>query len=521
MNDTYNSHYCSSLSVDSENRHTLFIYVCESVASAHRIVKDFPLGRLLATIMLMNNDANNMDLQAYDQAIDYLYGLINFEMRRHDRYMASKLDASRPHRLMEFLGNPHREFPSIHIAGTKGKGSVAAICAASLQAAGYRVGLYTSPHVQEFRERIRILTPDDPDGRIPPADFVRLMDRLKTAVAAVEDITWFEVVTAIAFLHFAQQKVDVAVVEVGLGGRLDATNVVTPLVSVITRLSFDHTDLLGNTLSQIAWEKGGIIKPGIPVVTAPQQLEAQNKLVEIAVERESPISIVGQNWKFEGRKQELVITRSPSDFCPHPSAFPLALVGDHQVENGAVAVAALATVQPQLPNLTLDAVRTGLATVQWNGRLQTLHESPATPTILLDCAHNVDSAIRLRHALTHDYQYEKLWLIFGASAGKDVAGMLTELLPLAAGAVATISTHPRADAPEDIVRLAAQAGYTMTANPDLTQAVSQTWQKAGPHDLICVTGSIFVVGDLLNQWENLQSILLFPGIADNKTAVSE
>ncbi len=471
----------------------------------------------------MDDDADN---NAYEQALDYLYGLINFEMRRHDRYMASKLDASRSQRLMDFLGNPHQQFPSIHIAGTKGKGSVAAICAASLRAAGYRVGLYTSPHVQEFRERIRILTPDDADGRIPPPDFVQLLARLKTAVAAIDDITWFEVVTAIAFLHFAQQGVDVAVVEVGLGGRLDATNVVTPLVSVITRLSFDHTDLLGNTLSQIAWEKGGIIKPGVPVVTAPQQPEALKRLQAIAAERQSPISIVGQNWQFEGRrqkaesrKQELIIMQSPSSFCPHPSAFPLALVGDHQVENGAVAIAALAAVQPQLSNLTLDAVRTGLATVQWNGRLQTLYEAPDTPTLLVDCAHNVDSATRLRHALTHDYQYEKLWLVYGASAGKDVAGMLAELLPLAAGAVATISTHPRADQPEEIVTLAAQAGFSMAAEADLVTAVTQTWQKAGPNDLICVTGSIFVVGDLLNQWENLQSKLLSQNKPVTKPAV--
>lgn len=481
----------------------------------------------------MNNDADNLELQAYDQALDYLYGLINFEMRRHDRYMASKLDASRPQRLMDFLGNPHRQFPSIHIAGTKGKGSVAAICAASLRAAGYRVGLYTSPHVQEFRERIRILTPDDADGRIPPHDFVRLMERLKTAVAAIEDITWFEVVTAIAFLHFAQQGVDVAAVEVGLGGRLDATNVVMPLVSVITRLSFDHTDLLGDTLSQIAWEKGGIIKSGVPVVTAPQQPEARDKLVEIATERESPISIVGQNWQFEGRKkkeegrrekeegrkQELIITHSPSAFCPHAAAFPLALVGDHQVENGAVAVAALSTVAPHLPELTLTAVQTGLATVQWNGRLQTIHEAPDTPTLLVDCAHNVDSAIRLGHALTHDYAYGKLWLIFGASAGKDVAGMLNELLPLATRAVATISTHPRADLPEDIVKLAVESGFHMTASPDLASAVTQTWQKAGPNDLICVTGSIFVVGDLLNQWENLRTTLIPKAIQTDEPVI--
>lgn len=482
-----------------------------SVASDPGLVKDFSLGRLLATIGFMEE----MKQQAYDKALDYLYGLINFEMRQHDRYMASKLDATRPLRLMEFLGNPHEQFPSIHIAGTKGKGSVAAMCAASLRAAGYRVGLYTSPHVQEFRERIRILTPDDGDGRIPRSDFVDLMAEIKTAVAAIEGITWFEVVTAIALRHFARQEVDVAVVEVGLGGRLDATNVLTPLVSVITRLSFDHTDLLGNTLPQIAWEKGGIIKPGVPVVTAPQQAEAQDKLVEIAIERESPISIVGRNWQFEGRRQkvegrgqELIVTQSPTGFCPQNTVFPLALVGDHQVENGAAAVAALAAAAAHLPHLTLTAVQTGLASVQWNGRLQTVHESPHTPTLLVDCAHNADSAIRLRHALTHDYQYEKLWLIFGASTGKDISGMLNELLPMAAGSVATISSHPRADEPQEIAKLAAKAGFEMAITTSLVEAVSQVWSKAKPNDLICLTGSIFVVGDLLNQWENLQSILM-------------
>jgi dihydrofolate synthase/folylpolyglutamate synthase len=146
--------------------------------------------------------------------------------------------------------------------------------------------------------------------------------------------------------------------------------------------------------------------------------------------------------------------------------------------------------------------------VQWNGRLQTVHTSPETPTLLVDCAHNVDSAVRLRHALAHDYQYEKLWLIFGASAGKDISGMLNELLPMAAGSIATISSHPRADDPQEIAKLAAEAGYEMAATTDLAEALAQVWSKAGPRDLICLTGSIFVVGDLLNQWENLHSTLI-------------
>jgi dihydrofolate synthase/folylpolyglutamate synthase len=187
------------------------------------------------------------------------------------------------------------------------------------------------------------------------------------------------------------------------------------------------------------------------------------------------------------------------------------------LENGAVAVAVLTAVSPHFPQLTVEAIRAGLANVTWHGRLQTLHTAP---TLLVDCAHNADAAIRLRHALTHDYEYDKLWLIIAASAGKDISGILSQLLPLATGAVATISSHPRAAQPEEIVKQAAQAGFSMTAESDLATAVAQTWQKAGPHDLICVTGSIFVVGDLLNQWENLKIKLLSKEHTVEETAVS-
>ncbi len=448
------------------------------------------------------------EMDAYGQALTYLYSLINFEMRSHDRYMASKMDTTRPYRLMQFLDNPHQQFPSIHITGTKGKGSVAAMCAASLRAAGYRVGLYTSPHVQEFRERIRIVTPEDADGRIPEDDFVALMEEMKTAVAAIEGLTWFEVVNGIAFQYFARQKVDIAVVEVGLGGLRDSTNVLTPLVSVITSISLDHTDYLGDTIEQIAEKKGGIIKPGVPVIAAPQKPEALEPLLRIALEKESPISIIGQNWQYEGDNQQLTIIQSPSSLLPPQSSFLLSLPGAHQLENATVALAALSIIQPQYPKLTLDAVRTGLATVEWRGRLQTVHQSDTTPNILADCAHNVYSAQALRRALVNDYEYDNLWLVYGASTGKDISGMLAELLPLTKGAIAAISTHPRAIAPHEIAHIAAELGFEMQTKSDVETAVTAAWRQAGPNDLICVTGSIFVVGDLLNQWENLQADLL-------------
>jgi dihydrofolate synthase / folylpolyglutamate synthase len=360
----------------------------------------------------MNDDTDSN--AAYQEALDYLYDFINLELKRADRYSASKMDTARPRRLLALLGNPHQQFPAIHVAGTKGKGSVAALCAACLRAAGLRVGLYTSPHLQEFRERIRVLTPDDPDGRISKAAFVTQVAAVRPLLARFPGITWFEIVTAVAFAHFAQAQVDVAVVEVGLGGRLDATNVLTPLVAVITSLSLDHTQLLGDTLALIAYEKGGIIKPGVPVVMAQQADEARLRLEELAAERAAPLTQVGQAWQYAPLSQRIHngyqtfrITHSPdAAFVPQDATFRLALAGRHQLENATLALAALHQVHGRFPNLTLDALREGLATVAWNGRLQIVHSAPGQPTLLVDCAHNADSAARLAYALAHDYAFD-------------------------------------------------------------------------------------------------------------------
>lgn len=476
----------------------------------------------------MNNLATNPNethADAYEIALDYLYSFINFERKKQDRYLASKLDHTRPRRLLDALGAPYTQFPAIHIAGTKGKGSVAALCAFALRAAGYNVGLYTSPHLQDFRERIRILTTEDADGRIPKSQFIQQINKIRALEAAFPDITWFEILTAIAFLHFANSSVDIAVVEVGLGGRLDATNVLTPLVSVITRLSLDHTTLLGDTLRQIAYEKGGIIKPGIPVVSTQQEPEAAQELLSIAVERESPLSVVGKHWEYEGTaastnsvqavsqqpsQQQLTITHSPApDLIPTGSLFDLPLAGEHQLENGTVALAALQQVQAQFPRLTLKTVQEGFANAKWPGRLEILHPgNEQTPMLLIDCAHNPDSAQKLRAALLHSYQYNHLWLIFGAPADKDIANMLAELLPLAQHAVVTTASHPRSATPEQLAKISADLGFAVTAVPNMATALRTTWQQAKPGDLICITGSMVVVGDLLNQWDSLKSPLL-------------
>lgn len=453
---------------------------------------------------------------AYEAALDYMYSFINFEQRPQDRYMTAKVDVSRPKRFLDLLGTPHNKFPSIHIAGTKGKGSVAALCATCLQAAGYKVGLYTSPHLQDFRERIRILTPDDRDGRIPKADFVNLIETVKPAVAEIPDVTWFEILTALGFLHFAQQDVDIAVVEVGLGGLFDSTNVITPLVSVITNISIDHTQYLGNTLAEIAYRKAGIIKPGVPVKTVAQKPEAMAQLLKIAKEQKASIQVVGQQWRYRAgaqppneSKQELILTHSPDQqFISDQTTIELALAGDFQLENGTVALAALHAVHAAFPKLDLTAVRQGFAQVQWHGRLQIVHQAEDSPTILVDCAHNADSAQKLCDALTHHYQYENLWLVFGSARDKDIEKELEHLLPAVSGIVTTTVNHPRSATPDEIAEMATKLGATAYPIADMETAVATAWNLANPNDLICVTGSIYIVGDLLNRWESLQSQLI-------------
>lgn len=457
----------------------------------------------------------------YQETLDYLYGLVNFEHRRLDQYVAENITLDRPRRLLALLGDPQARFEAIHIAGTKGKGSVAAMSAAILRAAGYRVGLYTSPHLFDFRDRIRIVTPEDDDGRIGEEDLVELAELLKPAVDQIADITWYEAVTALAFMHFARERVDLAVVEVGLGGRLDATNVLAPLVSVITSLSLDHTALLGDTLTEIATEKGGIIKPGTPVVTVLQATEALQTLQKIAESNDAPMAIAGRDWQWtavprpksepgDGRngKQQIILEKAPEGaFLQAPLLLTLALNGRHQQENCVAALAAVNEVQTRYPLLDVDAVLKGVARVSWPGRLQMLNSVPGEPGLLVDCAHNVDSATKLAEALSAEYAYHALWLILGITADKDMQGILEALLPLAEGTIMTTSGHPRAATPAQLAEMANQMGVEAATCATVTAAVRQAWQLAWPNDLICVTGSIFVVGDLLNHWDSLKSDL--------------
>ncbi len=434
----------------------------------------------------------------YGEALDYLYSFIDYEVKRHIRYSPDVISLDRPRRLAAVLGDPYMSYPTIHITGTKGKGSTGATCMTVCQQAGLKTGLYTSPHLQDFRERLRV------DGVMIPKDiFVTLMQQIRPAVDTEPDITWFELMTILAFMYFARERVDVAVIEVGLGGRLDATNIITPRVSVITSLSYDHTYLLGNTLADIAREKAGIIKPGVPVVSAPQPPEALAVLEQIAAERNAPLTLIGRDWTYTPG----TATESGQTFIAGPSDGPqreyrTPLLGAHQVINSTVALAALDIAARSGLDIPPEAMRAGLAEVDWPGRLEIIRRRPY---VVLDAAHNGASARRLHDALRDLFPHKRLFLIYGASVDKDVASMFEALLPSVDHLTLTQAVHPRAHEPSDLAEIAHQGSAVpeIVCIASVQDALENALRMAGPDDLICVTGSLFVVGDVRAMY-NLQ-----------------
>ena len=277
---------------------------------------------------------------AYNSALDYLYSFVDYSLKHSSELAKADFNLDRMRALMAELDNPQDRYPTVHVAGTKGKGSVCALIASGLHAAGLRVGLYTSPHLLDYTERIRI-----DDAPVAHEDLVQLVEKIKPVVARIPKLTTFEITTALAFMHFAAQHVDAGVIEVGLGGRLDATNVILPRVSVITSLSYDHTAVLGNTLAQIAHEKAGIIKPGVKVISAPQKQEALDVLMQVASERKAPLTLIGRDVTYQPLHHSLdgqsLKVRHGEDIY----TFRIPLLGEHQVQNAAVAAAALWTLR--------------------------------------------------------------------------------------------------------------------------------------------------------------------------------
>jgi len=434
---------------------------------------------------------------AYQEALDYLYRYVDYSLKKNFIYSPENFNLERMRAFMQMVGNPQDTYPTLHIAGTKGKGSVSALCASALRAAGYCTGLYTSPHMLDFCERIQV------DG-VPMShpDFVLLVDELKPHIATVPQITFFEITTALAFLYFHRRQVDAAVIEVGLGGRLDSTNIITPLVSVITSLSYDHTQVLGNTLAEIAGEKAGIIKPGVPVVLSPQKEEANGVVARIAAERGAPLIQAGVDYLFrplfhslEG--QSMLVERAGEVEAAEAVQLEIPLLGLHQVENACVAFAALEAVRGRGLRIEQADIVKGFAQVSWPGRFEILRR---TPPVLVDAAHNRDSALRLRETIDDYFPNIPVILVIGASEDKDIEGIFTELLPRVRHLVATQAVHPRAIEPVRLVEMANQMGYPATPVSGVDQAMDEALRLAGTECLVLVTGSVFLVAEARQAW---------------------
>jgi dihydrofolate synthase/folylpolyglutamate synthase len=398
--------------------------------------------------------------------------------------------------LLGRVGNPQLTPRSIHIAGTKGKGSTAVMIASALTAAGYRTGLYTSPHLHTFRERIRI------DGvMISEEDLASIATHLQPEVDVVNErsrygeLTTFEILTALAFVFFAEQRVDFQVLETGLGGRLDATNVIRPRLCVITSVSLDHTEVLGDTLAKIAGEKAGIIKPGAIVVSAPQEAEAGEVIRQACARNRNRLVVVGRDILW--RKIAADLDRQTFEVESGGRTYRLKtpLLGAHQLENAATAVAALEAV-----GIDIEHIARGLSETRWPGRLQVLRREPL---LVVDGAHNGESAMRLREALREYFIYKRLLLIIGVSSDKDLAGMLHELAPLADVIIVTRSRHPRALSLDALVKRLGKNRDKTIESSSVADAIHRALQMAGRDDLICATGSLFVVAEAI---EHVQGI---------------
>jgi dihydrofolate synthase/folylpolyglutamate synthase len=446
---------------------------------------------------------------AEDAAVAFLAGRIDYERATSVPYGNRDFRLDRMRELLERLGNPQQNLRIVHVAGTKGKGSTAAMIAAALAAAGYRAGLYSSPHLNGVEERFMI------DGAIcPRAELAELVEHIRPVVAAMDahsheqadnGPTYFEITTALALVRFAAHRVDAAVLEVGMGGRLDSTNVCEPLVSVITSISYDHTQQLGDTLAEIAREKAGIVKPGVPVVSGVTEDEPRGVIIETARGHGCRLSELGRDFAFTyhpPRQLELAPRAATIDFTAPSGAslgrferVELALVGRHQAANAAVALATLAELSDAGFQLPEAAVRRGLAQVRWPARVEIVRRAPA---VVLDSAHNVASAEALAGVLDESFSSPRRLLVFATTRDKNARSMLEVLLPRFDEVIFTrYWANPRSVPPDELESLAAE----LSAIPrHVCSDPATAWRLAGelatPDHLVCITGSLFMAAEM-------------------------
>jgi dihydrofolate synthase / folylpolyglutamate synthase len=442
----------------------------------------------------------------YQSAVRYLLSL-GRELAAPTQAAAAKFDLENITILLERLGRPDRSYPCVHIAGTNGKGSTAAFLEKILREAGFRTGLNTSPHLERINERIRISGEDLADER-----FAEIFTRIH---AVIEELlaegklrahpTYFECVTALAFEAFARARVDFAVIEVGLGGRLDATNVVTPVVSIITRIDFDHENFLGHSLQEIAGEKAGILKAQVPAVFAAQLPEARQVLLERAKELRCPVVETSEAFRVEDETVENGCVRAAVVDIASRKTFSLEprLAGRFQLENALNAVAAARILQNRSYRITDENIANGVATAEWPGRMERLQ---TRPDVYLDGAHNPGAARELARFLDENFVERRVYLIFGAMRDKAVDEVTGMLFPRAHEVIFTQPGTPRAVSARQLAEMAGDHAKKFTVIEDAEQALESALSKAGPEDAVFITGSLYLVGELRHAWNTRRKV---------------
>jgi dihydrofolate synthase/folylpolyglutamate synthase len=437
---------------------------------------------------------------SYSSSVDYLYG-----RRKH----GVKLGLDNTTKLLTLTGNPHKQFRCIHVAGTNGKGSVSAMSASILRSFGFSVGLFTSPHIASFTERIRV-----DEMEITESEVSGLTDEIRLLAGLTDDDlnpTFFEFVTVMAFVYFARKGVEWAIVETGMGGRLDSTNIIMPEVSVITPISYDHTEFLGETLAEIACEKAGIIKCGIPVVSALQKAEAETEISRIAAERSAPLSVCCRDFSPQIKSSDLHGVRfdykdNTTDAVSIKDIF-VPLAGDFQAMNASLAIRAVSLAMERAEGRKfggterdIQFIKSGLASTRLRGRLEIIQWDPL---VIIDVAHNVSAAEALAKFVRESLRDRKIILVVGIMADKDIKGVLETLLPISSETIFTAPAYARAEEPRRLAEVAGSAGF---ANISVAATVADAIAAARDRQASCrdgiapavlITGSFYTAGEVL------------------------